>query len=151
MSSFDTLCEVLEDMDPETYNDLIASRSARIINALSNMTYDSVDGVAIYNDFILCSAAADGVLTEEEFVLVKPVLDLILETDIGYEDALEYFHDSGLDSPEGYKETMDSIVDMLGEVSHELKDDIILVCMMVCAVDGRISEEEREWIRNLIE
>lgn len=151
MSSFEALCSVLEEMDPETYNDLISKKTVDIITSLSEVTHDGVDGVAIYCDFVLCSVAADGVLTEEEFILAKPVLDLILETDIGYEDALEYFHDTGLDSPEGYKETMDAIVDMLGEISPELKDDIILVCMMVCAVDGMISEEEKAWIRQLIE
>lgn len=151
MSSFEALCSVLEEMDPETYNDLIAKKTVDIITSLSDVTFEGVDGVALYCDFVLCSVAADGVLTEEEFILAKPVLDLILEADIGYEDALEYFNYTGLDSPEGYKETMDNIVDMLGEVSPELKDDIILVCMMVCAVDGRISEEEKAWIRQLIE
>lgn len=151
MGSFDTLCSVLEDMDPETYNDLIIRKAAGIISSLDEVSCGSVDAVAIYCDFVLCSVAADGILTEEEFFLVKPVLDLILDADMGYEDALEYFHDTGLDCPEGYKETMDSIVDVLGYASPELKDDIVLVCMMVCAVDGRISEEEREWIRRLIE
>ena len=33
----------------------------------------------------------------------------------------------------------------------ELKEDIVLVCMMVCAVDGKISYKERKWINNLID
>ena len=95
--------------------------------------------------------AADGVLTEEEFRLVKPVLDRMLETDTDFGEALDYFHETGLDNPDGYKDTMDGIADMLGEVSPKLKDDLVLLCMMVCAVDGEISDEERDWIRQLIE
>ena len=46
---------------------------------------------------------------------------------------------------------MDAVADLLGEVSPDLKDDIVMVCMLVCAVDGSISERERAWIRQLIE
>lgn len=46
---------------------------------------------------------------------------------------------------------MDAIVDLVGLVSQELKDDIVLLCMLVCSVDGEMSVEEREWILQLIE
>ena len=75
----------------------------------------------------------------------------MLDADTCFEDAQSYFHEYGLDQPEGYKDTMDGIVDMLGTVSPVLKDDIILVCMLVCAVDGKISDDEKAWIRQLIE
>ena len=81
----------------------------------------------------------------------NPVLDRMLETDTDYGEALDYFHETGLDNPEGYRDTMDGIADMLGEVSPKLKDDLVLLCMMVCAVDGEISSKERDWIRQLIE
>ncbi len=150
MSSFDMLCDVVEHLDAQTYNDLITEKTAAVLPALVDITADGMDGVAIYTDFVLCAVAADGKLTEEEYVLIKPILDLTLEMDVGYGDAQKFFYDNGLDKPEGYKATMDSVVDLLGLVSPELKDDIILVCMMVCAVDGKISEEEAEWLRQLI-
>lgn len=151
MSEFETLCRVIEDMDPESYGDILLGRTARVLSALSHMTVDGMDGVMVYCDFILCAVSVDGELTESEYGLVKPVIDMILETDTTYEDALRYFHDFGLDEPEGYMETMDHIADLLGTVSPELKEDIILVCMMVCAVDGEICDSEKEWIRQLIE
>ena len=43
------------------------------------------------------------------------------------------------------------MVDLLELVSPKLKEDIVLVCMMVCAVDGKISYKERKWINNLID
>ena len=42
------------------------------------------------------------------------------------------------------------MVDILGMVSVELKTDIILVCLMVCAIDGHVSRKEKKWIKQLI-
>lgn len=151
MGNFDDLCSVLENLDPRTYRGLMMKKTQDILVAFGAMSEDTEDNIALYCDFLLCAVAADGVLTEEEFLLAKPVLDRMLDADISFQDALEYFGDYGLDQPEGYKDTMDGIVDMLGTVSPTLKDDIILVCMLVCAVDGIISEDEKSWIRQLIE
>ena len=151
MSDFDVLCRVLEEMDPDTYNDLLVRKSARVVRDLSGFTRDGADAVTLFADFILCAVALDGRLVEEEYILAKPILDMILESDVSYEDAQGFFDGAGLGDPEGYKDTMDAVADLLGEVSPDLKDDIVMVCMLVCAVDGSISERERAWIRQLIE
>ena len=151
MSDFDVLCRVLEEMDPDTYNDLLVRKSARVVRDLSGFTRDGADAVTLFADFILCAVALDGRLAGEEYVLAKPILDTILESDASYEDVLEFFDGAGLGDPEGYKDTMDAVADLLGEASPDLKDDIVMVCMLVCAVDGSISERERAWIRQLIE
>lgn len=151
MSHFDRLCEVLETMDPERFNLLINEKSSDIIKGMEEMVKDDFDIITIYIDFLLCAAAADGRLAKEEYILLKPTLDFILGKDVGYEDAQKVFYDAGLDRPEEYKKSVDAMVDLLGLLSPELKDDMILVCMMVCAVDGRISQEEKEWIKRLIE
>ena len=46
---------------------------------------------------------------------------------------------------------MDLMVDMLGLVSPELKEDIVVLCLLVCAVDGKVSRKERKWIEKLVE
>ena len=97
------------------------------------------------------AVAADGELTEKEYLFLKPSLDLILQRDTTFEDAQKLFYDEGLDKPKDYKRAMDQMVDVIGRVSPELKDDIVLLCLMVCAVDGEVTEEEKDWIRNLIE
>lgn len=151
MDHFDVLCKVLEKMDPETYDQIIMEKSSRIIEALTAITEDDVDGVSIYLDFILCAISADGVLAEEEYLLVKPSLEALVGREISYDEALEIFKAAGLEDPEEYKNSVDLMVDILGLLSQELKDDIVLVCMMVCAVDGVISDSEKEWIAQLIE
>ncbi|MGN1076979.1 MAG: hypothetical protein ACI4ST_00530 [Candidatus Gallimonas sp.] len=55
-------------------------------------------------------------------------------------------------SPEGkeLKQVVDYVVDLLGELDEELKADIITVCLLVCAIDGKISKKEEKYIRQLI-
>ena len=151
MSNFDALCQVLEDMDNDTFNDIVNQKSADVIKALIGITEDSLSGVSVFADFILCAVAADGELTEKEYLFLKPSLDLILQRDTTFEDAQKLFYDEGLDKPKDYKRAMDQMIDVIGRVSPELKDDIVLLCLMVCAVDGEVTEEEKDWIRNLIE
>lgn len=151
MTNFDTLCQVFEEMDNDTYNDLINQKSADVLRALIDITEDEMDGVSIFADFVMCAVAADGKLSEEEFLFLKPSLDLILGKDATYGDAQKIFYDNGLDKPKDYKRAMDHMVDVIGEVNPALKDDIVLLCLMICAVDGRVSEKEKRWIRNLIE
>ncbi len=151
MSSFNDLCKLMESLDPATYGQVMVEKTADVLIGLRGITCDGLDALAIYTDFILCSVAADGKLSEEEFLLVKPVLDLVAGADVSYEDAKAIFKAAGLDKPKEYKDAMDKTVDLLGLVSPQLKDDIILVCMLVCAVDGKISFKEKRWIKKLID
>lgn len=151
MSTFNDLCKLMESLDPATYNKVMLEKTADVLIGLKGITCDGLDALAIYTDFVLCAVAADGKLAEEEFLLVKPVLDLIAEADVSYEEAKAIFKAAGLDKPKEYKAAMDKTVDLLGLVSPQLKDDIILICMLICAVDGKISSKEKRWIKKLID
>ena len=45
---------------------------------------------------------------------------------------------------------VDDMVDLIGCFSDEMKADIIVVAMLICAVDGKISQREKNWIKKLI-
>lgn len=151
MSTFNDLCKVMETLDPASFSQIMVEKTVDILNGLAGITEDGMDAVTIYLDFILCAVAADGKLTEEEFILVKPIMDLVSGTDVTYENAKAIFKAAGLDRPKEYKAAMDKTVDLLGVISPELKDDIILVCMLICSVDGKISFREKRWIKKLID
>lgn len=151
MGEFNKLCKIVEEMDPATYSQIVTEKSVGIIKGLADITDDGIAGVSIYADFIMCAVAADGKLTEEEFLLIKPVLDLILGRDVSFDDGKKIFYMAGFDKPKDYKKSMDRMVDVIGLVSPELKDDIVLVCLMICGIDGKVSHKEKKWIKQLIE
>ena len=151
MSDFDTLCKQLENMDPAEFAEIFDKKSADVISALVALTADGKDGVTAYLQFILASVAADGVLSKPEYLLLKPMFDRMADKDVSFDEAVEIFKGLGLDKPEAYKDIIDTMVDIIGLVDEDMKDDIILLCLLVCAIDGDVTKEEKDWIRQLAE
>ncbi|MBR5998918.1 MAG: hypothetical protein IK043_00525, partial [Candidatus Methanomethylophilaceae archaeon] len=149
MSDFDNLCKQLEEMDPETFTQIFNKKSEEVLNALIDITADGKDGVTAYMQFILASVAADGKLSEGEFKLLKPMFDQMKEKDVTYEEGVEIFKEMGLDDSAAYRKVIDTMVDLLGLISQEMKGDIILLCLLVCAIDGEVTEDEKKWIMQL--
>ena len=149
MFEFRRLCRQVESLDGETYAALLATKTVEVVAALSAITKNGHDGVRIFQSFILCSIAADGRLDRAEYELIKQSFSAVAGEEVSYEDAVAMFRDMGLDRAKDFKNVVDEMVDILGMISLDLKSDIILVCMLVCAVDGKISSKEKKWIKQL--
>ena len=135
MSDFDALCKELEQIDPNDLVKVFNDKSVDVLSALIDLTADGKDGLTIYMQFILASVAADGKLTENEFLLLKPMFDRSAKKDVTYDEAVVMFKEWGLDKPETLKAVVDTMVDIIGLVDEDLKDDIVLLCLLVCAID----------------
>ena len=149
MKEFDAICKELENLDVISYGAILAEKSVKILPALSAITESKLDGVATFATFILGAIAADGRLSEEEYLICEPLLHIFFGDAIDYsvcKSAIKLLRPETRE----LKKTVDDMVDVLGLVSDELKADIILVCMMICAVDGKISLKEKRWIKQLI-
>ncbi len=150
MSSFEELCDKLEKLDRESFTKTFNALSGDVLASLSAIA-GGENALAAYLNFILASISADGVLTKEEFELIKPVFDQSTGRDMSYDEAVKMFNEKGLDDPAEIQEIVDTMVDVIGLVSPEIKDDIVFLCLMVCAIDGKVSDEEKEWIKQLVE
>lgn len=149
MREFNQLCNEVEKMEVLTYGAVLADKATDIIPALSVIMEDEIDGLTIFATFILGSIVADGKIDESEYLLMKPLLEDFFGTHINYEDCKKIAKEF---KPEGkvLKEYVDYMVDILGQLSDKLKEDIIIVCLLICAVDGKISYKERKWVKQLI-
>ena len=150
MFEFQKLCKEVKNMDPALYVGLITEKSIKITAALSVITQNGLDGVMIFNTFVLCSIAADGKLDKSEYEVMKPAFSVLAGKEVTYEEAVQMFKDAGLNKPKDFKDLVNDMVDVIGLVSEKLREDIILVCLMVCAVDGKINLRERKWIKQLM-
>ena len=149
MKDFDLLCKEFEEMDSETYAALLLEKSATLVPALSLISANGLSGIAIFSTFIFGAIAADGRLSEEEYTLVYPLLHAFFGDKIDYESCKKAVKSMRAESKD-LKDTANEMVDVLGELSEDLKDDIILVCLMICSIDGKISLKEKQWIKKLI-
>lgn len=149
MKDFNNLCKEFEEMDVLSYSVILGKKSLKVIPALSAITKDGFDGVSIFATFVLGAVAADGRLSEEEYIFLYPVLSAFFGDSVNYEDCKKAVR---LLKPESraLKKAVNEMVDVFGQLSDELKDDIIIICMMICAVDGKISLKEKNWIKKLL-
>ena len=150
MREFSKLCKEVEDLDPATYTAIITERSMNIIDTLSDIMDDGVDGLTMYMHFLLCSVAADGKLDKSEFNMLKPAMELAMGREIDYREAQEIFENTGLNRSEDYKAAVDDMVDIVNMVP-EIREDVVIVCLLACAVDGKIFFKEKQWIKRLID
>lgn len=149
MKEFNELCKEFEEMDVLSYGACLAAKSIQIVPALATIMEDGMSGVSVFATFILGAIAADGRLSEEEYALCYPLLHAFFGEKLDYEvckRAVRYLRPESRELKKAAKE----MIRVFGEVSEELKDDIILVCMMICAIDGKISLKEKNWIKKLI-
>ncbi len=149
MKDFDLLCKEFEEMDGKTYASFIAGKASVLVPALSVITQDGLGGLTIFSTFIFGAIAADGRLSEEEYELVSPLLHAFFGDSIDYEACKKRVKSLRSETKE-LKRGVDDMADVLGLLSDDLKNDLILVCLMICAIDGKVSAKEKQWIKQLI-
>ena len=149
MKDFDKLCKEFESIDVDTYRSVLAEKSVKLIPTLMAFSEDGLSGLEIFASFIYGAIAADGRLSEDEYALLYPLLHAFFGEDATYEEAKKSF-DSMKKEHKELKCYVNNMVDLVGIFSDEMKADIIVVIMLICAVDGKISPKEKEWIKQLI-
>lgn len=149
MNDFDKLCKTVEQLNPLEYGAVIAEKTAKIIPALNDVCDDPHDAAMLLASFMIASVYADGKLDESEYLLMLPMLRYFFGADFDYGKAKKT---AACFKPEGaeLKKAVNGIIDILGLVSESLKSDIITVCLLICAVDGKVSFKEKQYIRQLI-
>ncbi len=149
MKSFDRICNEVEKIPYEEYALILHEKSARVIPALSVLTGSVRDGLSIFGSFIIASVASDGKLSEEEYLLLYPMMRNFFGDEFDYEDSKKLVRELAPEARQ-LKKLVDEMVDLLGKVDDGLKEDIIVIAMLICAVDGKMNLRERLWIRQLV-
>ncbi len=149
MKEFNRLCKEFEEMDSSTYSAILAEKSKKIIPALCAVTEDGEEGLSLFATFIVGAVVSDGELSIEEFALTFPLFKAFFGEEISYKDCDDIVRKMRGDRRQ-LKRYVDDIVDAFGQLSEELKNDIVLVCLMICAVDGKVSAQEKSWIKKLL-
>ena len=149
MTEFDDLCREAEDIDFETRCAILKGKSQEILPLLSETSEDGESGADILSTFLFSAMAADGRLSSEEYDLLYPLLSSFLGEKINYTDAKKAVGAMRKENRE-MKKISEDMVGVLAEFSEDLRREIVLVIMMICAADGKISLSEKLWIKKLL-
>lgn len=149
MKDFDLLCKEVEALDFIDYNLALMRLGSRVKPALNVLTDDPAEVNGMLAMFMIASVYADGKLDEAEYAMMLPLLHTFFGETFDFEEVKQLVNAF---KPEGKElmELVDHIVDLIGELSEELKDDLIMICLLICAVDGKVSLREKKYIKQLI-
>lgn len=143
------MCREAEDIDFETRCAILKCKSQEILPLLSEKSEDGESGADILSTFLFSAMAADGRLSSEEYDLLYPLLSSFLGEKINYTDAKKAVGAMRKENRE-MKKISEDMVGVLAEFSENLRREIVLVIMMICAADGKISLSEKLWIKKLL-
>jgi hypothetical protein len=149
MTDFNKLCKQAEELDMLTYSEVLREKSDKVLPVLKQINRNGLDGVTIFSSFIIGAIVADGKLSEEEYMLAYPMFRVFFGKSVNYDSSKQLIKSLRTEIKE-FKKYLDLMVDTFGELSEELKDDIIYVCLLICAIDGKVSLSEKAWIKKLI-
>ena len=148
MFEFESACKEVERLDIAERAAFVRERSKKVIETLMMFTEDEVSATAFFTGFLLGAVISDGTVKKQEFDLIKPMMDVAYERDFTYEEACETIRKLAPD-PKRYNDFVDRVTDFFGQMSDAIKKDVIAVCLLVTAADGKISFRERQWLKKL--
>ncbi len=149
MKEFNLICKEVESLNVLEYTAILEEKATKLIPALNAISEDEIQGTTLFAAFILGSIVADNKIDESEYLLMYPLLSLFFGENVDYESCklmARYFRKENKE----LKKYLDLVTDLLGLLSDELKEDLIVVCLLICAIDGKISLKEKRWIKQLI-
>ena len=149
MKDFNEHCRSVEELSPLEYAAVLGRTSLKIMPAIRAFSEDGRTCAEVLAAFVIASVYADGKLDESEYLLMAPLLKAFFGEDFDFEDAKKLAKEWRKEG-KAVKKEVDYLVDFLGTLSEELKGDIIFACLLMCAVDGKVSLKEKAYIRQLM-
>lgn len=150
MFEFKRVCNRYERMSTEERRYLLTEKATSIFERLKNSCISGINPIEILFGFIIGSVTADGKINEMEYLLIYPILEKVFGDEIDFVAFKDSFQRSsdGKALVDGYTSKMEHIFSLLDE---ELKRDVIMLCLGVTTIGGKITLKEKRYIRHLCE
>ena len=148
MFEFSKLCKEFEALSALERGVIMTGKSAEIFAKLRKLNLPGVDPVQTLAGFILGSVVADGHVNEEEYLLIYPALIHTFGDNFDFESIKKSF-ETDRDGRNAVKEYTQEMLSLISLADESLIEDVVLLCLCVVSVDGKISPREQRYIRKL--
>lgn len=148
MLDFTKICNQVEKMNPLDRTALIIEESAKIVKKFSALSITAYKPMEILATFIMGAVMSDGVINEKEYLLIYPSLVKAFGEDFDYETVKKHL----CNDKEGQKlltEYVNALMKIISVSDEDLQTDIVTLCLLIVAIDGKVSLKERRYIRQL--
>ncbi|MCI6734120.1 MAG: hypothetical protein PUI31_02670 [Clostridia bacterium] len=149
MFEFNKVMKDYESLNAIERGLMLTEKSVSILAKLSALDIDGLDPVETLASFIIGSVVADGKLHEKEYLLIYPALVKVFGTDFDYESIKKEFEadKDGRNDIAKYTTDLLRILEMADETLYE---DVIILCLCVVTIDGKVSLREKNYVKRLI-
>ena len=149
MFEFNKVMKDYESLNAIERGLMLTEKSVSILANLSALDIDGLDPVETLASFIIGSVVADGKLHEKEYLLIYPALVKVFGTDFDYESIKKEFEadKDGRNDIAKYTTDLLRILEMADETLYE---DVIILCLCVVTIDGKVSLREKNYVNRLI-
>ena len=148
MQNFREIYSEFEKLGALERSVILAEKSVKILARLKALDIDGVDPVCTLAGFVIGAIAADGAVDEKEYLLIYPALVKVFGADFNYasvKQAVKENRKSGRELNKSAKE----MLRLLEQVDEGFKRDVIILCLCIVSVDGKVSLKEKRYIKNL--
>lgn len=150
MFEFAKVCREYEKLSTLERTALLTGKSVKILAKLNDLDLPAVDSVHTLAGFILGAIVADGKVNEQEYLLMYPALLTVFGDGFDFESVKESFRQDR-DGRKAIGQYNEELLSLLVLADESLREDIIMLCLCVVSVDGKISVSEKRYIRKLCE
>lgn len=147
MFDFQQLCDTYDALSPFEKRRLLSGTSAPVLAALHALRIPGLDAVSALAGFLIGSVAPDGRLNELKYLLIYPSLVRIFGDRYDFAPVKARFRRA--DSRDAVTEYTRQMLTIFDRLEDGLQNDIVLLCLCIAGINGRISRDEKRYIRQL--
>lgn len=150
MLEFKRVCDAYEKMSAIERGTLLTKKAAVVLARLEALSLPGVDPVSVFAGFIVGLVTADGRINEKEYLLIYPALVKTFGDEFDFTTIKNAFRRSkdGKKLVADYTEEMLYILSLMDE---EVKWNVIMLCLCIASIAGKITLKEKRYIRCLCE
>ena len=147
MFEFKKLCNECERLGAVERGLMLAEKSVSVAEGLKNSPLP-FDPIATLVTFIVGSVVSDGAVDEKDYLYIYPSLVQAFGADYDFASAKQVYK-LAKDVKKEIKRYAKELIAIIGAADERVKADVIMLCLLVTSVDGKVSLKEKRYIRQL--
>lgn len=145
----DSLEDVYRDLGNMTRDEILGLMGKLLDDITPSLEKYGDDVKSVFTGYLFTIVGADGKVRQEEFEVIKPVIDAVFDVDSTLADAEELVIGNGF-TDEGVRGHFRNIFGQFKRDDSEFANRMILLALCIAVVDGEISEREKAFIGSLL-
>lgn len=150
MKTVDQLCSEFQGLSQEEVLVALSTYAMKAISSCVNYAHNPMEASTALGVLLFAAIIADDRISEEELTVLYPSLKIALGPDADM-DECKALAEEMLEGKEECMEAAKEFAEVyLSRWLNEDKEDVIMLCIALCAIDGVISNKEKAWLKELV-